>query len=125
MNGFIIVFFGAGIGGMLRHAVHVVATVIFGTGIPHATAAINIAGSLVMGLLVGWFAQKAGPGHSWQLFLATGVLGGFTTFSTFSLDAALLWQRGQPGLALAYILSSVVLAVLGLFAGLLVVQHLA
>ena len=75
-----------------------------------------------MGLLAGWFAHKADPGQMWRLFLTTGILGGFTTFSAFSLDTALLFQRGQVGLAALYALASVVLAVLGLFAGLWLIR---
>ena len=124
MNAFIIVFLGAGIGGALRHGTNLAALRLFGAGFPYGTLAVNILGSLVMGLLAGWFAQKADPGQTWRLFLTTGVLGGFTTFSTFSLDTALLWERGQAGLALAYVLLSLTLALLGLFAGLMLMRHI-
>jgi len=124
MNAFIIVFLGAGIGGALRHGTNLAALRLFGAGFPYGTLAVNILGSLVMGLLAGWFAQKADPGQAWRLFLTTGVLGGFTTFSTFSLDTALLWERGQAGLALAYMAVSITLALLGLFAGLMLMRHI-
>jgi fluoride exporter len=81
-----------------------------------------VAGSLIMGLLAGWFAHKADPGQTWRLFLTTGILGGFTTFSAFSLDAALLLQRGQVGLAALYVVGSAVLSILGLFAGLWLIR---
>lgn len=89
------------------------------------TLVVNVVGSLTMGLLVGWFAHKADPGQAWRLFLTTGVLGGFTTFSTFSLDAVLLYERGQVGTAALYVAASAVLAIGGLFLGMLAVRHLA
>ena len=95
MNRFIVVAIGAGIGGAFRHGVNLAALRLLGPGFPHGTFTVNIAGSLVMGLLAGWFAHKADPGQAWRLFLTTGVLGGFTTFSAFSLDAAVLLQRDQ------------------------------
>lgn len=124
MNAFIIVFLGAGIGGALRHGTNLAALRLFGAGFPYGTLAVNIAGSLVMGLLAGWFAQKADPGQAWRLFLTTGMLGGFTTFSTFSLDTALLWEKGQIGIALAYVAVSITLALLGLFVGLMLMRHI-
>lgn len=121
---YVIVFAGAGIGGMARHGVNVIASRLFGTGFPVGTLAVNVLGSLVLGLLIGWFAHRTDPGLSWRLFLVTGILGGFTTFSTFSLDAALLIERGQVGLAGAYILASVGAGIAGLFAGLLLTRLL-
>ncbi|BBK29801.1 putative fluoride ion transporter CrcB [Allostella humosa] len=98
---------------------------LFGGGFPCGTLVVNVVGSLTMGLLVGWFAHKADPGQAWRLFLTTGVLGGFTTFSTFSLDAVLLYERGQVGTAALYVAASAVLAIGGLFLGMLAVRHLA
>ena len=117
-------FLGAGLGGALRHGVNFAAVRAFGAGFPWGTLAVNVAGSLAMGLLAGWFApqataNQAGAGEAWRLFLATGVLGGFTTFSAFSLDAALLWERGAPGLAGLYVAGSVLLSVAALLLGLL------
>jgi fluoride exporter len=125
MSSFLVVFLGAGVGGALRHGVNLAALRLLGPGFPHGTLAVNIVGSLTMGLLAGWFAHKADPGQVWRLFLTTGVLGGFTTFSAFSLDMALLFQRGQVGLAALYALASVALAVLGLFAGLWLIRSIA
>lgn len=122
---YVIVFAGAGIGGALRHGVNVVALHLFGPGFPYGTLIVNIAGSLVMGLLAGWFALKADPGQAWRLFLTTGILGGFTTFSTFSLDMALLYERGAVGMAGAYALASVAISVAALFAGLFVIRQFA
>ena len=78
-----------------------------------------------MGMLVATFAFRSGSPHHWQLFLTTGILGGYTTFSTFSLDVALLYERGQIGVAAVYVLLSVVLSIGGLFAGLALVRNFA
>ena len=125
MKSFAVVFLGAGIGGALRHGVNLAALRLLGPGFPHGTITVNIVGSLIMGLLAGWFAHRADPGMTWRLFLTTGVLGGFTTFSAFSLDAALLLERGQVVLAALYALSSPVLAILGLFAGLWLIRAMS
>ena len=95
-----------------------------GTAFPYGTLTVNITGSLVMGLFAGYFAFKGDASQSWRLFLMTGILGGYTTFSAFSLDAALLYERGQLGLALVYVLASVGLSVLGLFVGLALMRQL-
>jgi fluoride exporter len=125
VNGFLVVFVGAGIGGALRHGVNLAGLRLLGPGFPYGTITVNIVGSLIMGLLAGWFAHKADPGQMWRLFLTTGILGGFTTFSAFSLDAALLLERGQFALAALYALSSPVLAITGLFAGLWLIRAVA
>ena len=116
--GYLIVFFGAGIGGALRHGVNLGAMKWFGTGFPMGTFIVNIAGSFLMGLLAGYFAYRTGVPQHMRLFLTTGILGGFTTFSAFSLDAALLVERHAYPLAAAYMLGSVVLSLIALFAGL-------
>lgn len=117
-------FVGAGIGGALRHGVNVLAARLLGTGFPWGTLAVNVIGGFAMGALAGWLALKAGEGWTqhMRLFAATGILGGFTTFSAFSLDTMLLWERGQAGLAGAYIVVSVLLSVGGLVGGLAVVR---
>ncbi len=121
---YLIVFLGAGIGGAMRHGVNVAALRLLGAGFPWGTLAINVAGSFVMGLVAEYFALKSGLPQQWRLFLTTGVLGGFTTFSAFSLEVALLYERGELMSAGLYVLGSVALAVLGLFAGLYVVREL-
>jgi fluoride exporter len=84
-----------------------------------------VTGSIVMGLFAGYFAFKGDAAQSWRLFLMTGILGGYTTFSAFSLDAFALYERGEIGLALAYVAGSVVISILGLFAGLMLIRQLA
>jgi CrcB protein len=121
---FLIVFFGGGIGAAARHGLNVGIGRLLGNGFPYATFAINITGSLIMGLAAGYFAFKSGGSQHWRLFLTTGILGGYTTFSTFSLDAALLYERGEVGLAAVYVIGSVVIAIAGLFAGLAVARNL-
>lgn len=123
MGPYLIVFAGAGLGGMARHAVNL-AGARLGYAFPWATISVNVAGSILMGVLAGWFALKTGAPQHVKLFLTTGVLGGFTTFSAFSLDAALLWERGAFGPFALYVLGSVVLSVAGLFAGMAAVRLL-
>ena len=120
-----IVFIGAGLGGMLRHAVNLAGIRLGWTGFPAATLTVNVAGSLAMGLIAGSFALRADLPQAARLFLTTGVLGGFTTFSAFSLDTAVLWERGRPGLACLYVAGSVALALAGLFAGLALARALS
>jgi CrcB protein len=115
---YLIVFIGAGIGGALRHGANIGAAKLFGYGFPFGTFIVNVVGSFAMGLLAGFFAYRAGiPQHA-RLFLTTGVLGGFTTFSTFSLDAALLIERHSLGMAAGYVVGSVAAGIAALFFGL-------
>ena len=122
--GFLIVFLGGGLGAALRHGVNLTSARLLGTAFPYATMFENITGSLVMGLLAGYFAFKGDASQTWRLFLTTGILGGYTTFSAFSLDAALLYERGELGLAAFYVIGSVALSIAGLFAGLALMRHL-
>ena len=115
---YLIVFLGAGIGGALRHGVNVAAVRLFGYGFPFGTLIVNIAGSFLMGLLAGYFALRPGVGQHMRLFLTTGILGGFTTFSAFSLDTALLVERHSYGLAAGYVVGSVAAGIAALFFGL-------
>jgi CrcB protein len=116
VNGYLIVFIGAGLGGMARHAVNV-AAVKLGATFPWHTLTVNVLGSFLMGLLIGWLTFKGEASQAWRLFAGTGVLGGFTTFSAFSLDAALLWERHAHLQSLLYVLGSVVLSIAMLFGG--------
>src|SRR5262245_19910110 len=111
MSGFAVVSLGAAIGGALRHAVNIGSAHLLGVGFPYGTFVVNVVGSLAMGILAGYFAFKGEALQAWRLFLTTGILGGFTTFSAFSLDVALLYERGQLWLALAYAIGSVVLSI--------------
>jgi len=120
VKAYLLVFLGAGIGGALRHGVNVGCARMCGTAFPWGTLTVNVVGSFIMGALAGWLAFKAGEGWSQplRLFLTTGILGGFTTFSAFSLDAVMIWERGQVGLAATYVAASVLLSVAALVTGL-------
>ena len=118
MQAFLIVFVGSGLGGMLRYGVNLLAGALLGMNFPWGTAFVNVAGSFIMGLVAGVLAMKGGGWDGWRLFLATGILGGFTTFSSFSLDAAALWERGATAAAGVYVLGSVAISLAAIFAGL-------
>jgi CrcB protein len=112
---FFYVFLGAGAGGALRHAVNM-ATMRFGwTSFPVGTLTVNILGSFAMGALTALFAQRSDVPQAVRLLLTTGLLGGFTTFSTFSLDFAVIWERGNIATALAYGATSIGCSIGGLF----------
>jgi len=112
---FLTVALGGALGASARYSVNVAMPRLFGHGFPIATMVVNILGSLLMGVLVVVLAQKSG--NRYAPFLMTGVLGGFTTFSAFSLDAAKLYESGQFGVAAAYVIGTVVLGLAALFAG--------
>ena len=123
MMNYLIVFLGGGLGAALRHGVNVLTPRLLGQSFPFATAIENVSGSFVMGLLAAWFAFKGDASQGWRLFLTTGILGGYTTISAFSLDAVLLYERGATGLAVLYVLASVLLSIAGLFAGFALVRY--
>ena len=122
---YLLVFVGGGLGASLRHAVNVGCARACGLNFPYGTFVINITGSLVMGLIAGYLAFKGEASQPWRLFVMTGVLGGYTTFSAFSLDAVTLYERGEMGLALFYVVGSVALSIAGLIGGLALVRHFA
>jgi len=122
---YIVVFLGGGLGAALRHGTNIAAARLFGTSFPWGTLTVNVVGSLVMGLMAAWFAFESAPSQHWRLFLTTGILGGFTTFSTFSLDTAVLYERGELGLAVLYVVASVAAGLAGLLGGLAVVRAMA
>jgi len=122
--GYLVVFLGGGLGAMLRHGVNLLWARIFpGWGFPIATLTVNITGSIVMGVLAAIFAFKGGGPQHWRLFLTTGILGGYTTFSSFSLDVALLYERGDLVTAAIYIVASVALSIAGILLGLMFTRY--
>jgi CrcB protein len=123
MTGFLIVFLGGGLGASLRHGVNLLCARLFGLTFPWGTLIENVTGSLAMGLVAGYFAFKAGASQHLRLFIATGFLGGYTTFSAFSLDTVLLYERGQMWLAALYVIASVAFAIGGLVGGMVLVRH--
>ncbi len=120
---------GGGFGAWMRFLVGRAWTAAIGpvraSEFPWATLSVNVLGSLLMGLLAGWLARFGSHGESTRLLLAVGVLGGFTTFSSFSLEVAGLAQRGQLGLAAFYTGISVLAGVAGLFLGLSIMRSAA
>ena len=107
---------------MLRHAVNQTTAAALGVNFPYGTLLVNIIGSFIIGLLAGWFALRGGSSQSLRLFLTTGIVGGFTTFSAFTLDTALLWERGQLGVAALYALGTITAGMISLCAGLAIVR---
>ena len=125
MTRLLLVGLGGAIGSMARYGVGVAAARLMpGSTWPWGTLSVNVVGGLVMGLLAGWLALKSGAGsESVRVFAAVGLLGGFTTFSAFSLETALMIERRQYGMAGAYVGLSVVLAVAALFLGLMMARR--
>ncbi|MER8924021.1 fluoride efflux transporter CrcB [Mesorhizobium sp. M0802] len=117
MFNLLLVVVGGGIGAGIRHLTNIGALRLVGPNYPWGTMAINIVGSFVMGLFIAALMRRGGS-NELRLFVATGILGGFTTFSAFSLDFATLWERGATLPALGYALASVVGAIIALFLGL-------
>lgn len=120
--GYLLVFLGGGVGAALRHAVNRAALATLGPSFPFGTLVVNIVGSLLIGMIAEWFLMRGGGSQELKLFLTTGVLGGFTTFSAFSLDAAVMWQRGDYATLGAYIIGSVALSIGALFLGMFAVR---
>lgn len=116
---------GGGIGAALRHGVNRAALALLGSGFPLGTLLTNVSGSFLMGAFAGLLLAKGLDEHPLRLFLATGVLGGFTTFSAFSLEAALMWQRGDLASLAAYVAASVLGSIGALLFGLAAARALA
>lgn len=112
---------GGALGAVLRHGINQ-AALAFGLSFPWGTMAINVTGSLAMGLLIGTFAQFWDASQTLRLFLTVGILGGFTTFSAFSLDSVLLLQKGQTLAAVFYIVASVILSLAALAGGMMLIR---
>jgi fluoride exporter len=111
---------GGAIGSVARFACVTGAARLFGTGFPLGTLLVNVLGSFAMGLVFVWLSERELLRHA--PLLMAGVLGGFTTFSAFSLDALKLWEAGAHGALLAYVLGSVILSVLALWAGVMMMR---
>ncbi|MCP3054553.1 fluoride efflux transporter CrcB [Aurantimonas marianensis] len=114
----ILVAAGGAIGASLRHLSNLAALRLLGSNFPFGTAFVNVSGSFLMGIVMEIVARRFGASNELRLFLAVGLLGGFTTFSSFSLDAVALYERGALGLAAFYVIGSVVAGIAALFAGL-------
>ena len=121
---YLIVALGSALGGALRHAVNVGCARLLGIGWPYGTFAVNVVGSFAIGAIAAYFALRGHGGQAWLLFLTTGVLGGFTTFSAFSLDVVLLYERGRLDLAALYLVGSVGASVAALLLALALVRRL-
>lgn len=122
----LLVAFGGGIGAWLRYMVGRIAIALIGpvraSAFPWATLTVNVLGSFAMGLLAGWLARHGSHGEGWRLLLGVGLLGGFTTFSSFSLEFMLFIERGAMPQALTYVAVSLLAGFAGLFAGLLIMR---
>ena len=114
----LIVAVGGAIGSGLRHLVNMASLRLMGPSFPWGTLTVNIVGSFVMGAIVELIARRFGASNEMRLFIATGILGGFTTFSAFSLDTVVLWERGAVATCVAYVGLSVIGSLAALFAGL-------
>jgi CrcB protein len=126
MLNLLLVAAGGALGAICRYSLGVRLFKALGPGLPYGTLAANLIGGLLMGALVGLLALRGGADQEkWRLLLGVGVLGGFTTFSSFSLETALMIERRAYGVAVAYSLASVILSVLALFAGLMLMRKLA
>ncbi|TGV16125.1 fluoride efflux transporter CrcB [Mesorhizobium sp. M8A.F.Ca.ET.173.01.1.1] len=123
MFNLLLVAVGGGIGAGIRHLTSMGALRLVGPNYPWGTMAINIIGSFAMGLFIAILARRGGS-NELRLFVATGILGGFTTFSAFSLDFATLWERGATLPAFGYALASVIGAIIALFLGLWLARSL-
>ncbi|HRE36622.1 MULTISPECIES: fluoride efflux transporter CrcB [Sphingopyxis] len=123
MNGLFPVMVGGAIGAGARHLVGQILLARLGPGFPWWTLSVNIAGSLLMGLLIGWLARSGGSDQA-RLFLGVGVLGGFTTFSSFSMEFWTLFERGQMAQAAAYVGASVIIGIAACGVGMVMMRQL-
>jgi CrcB protein len=125
MNGFVWVFVGGGLGAAARHGVGALSSALLGSRYPWGTFLVNVLGSLLIGVLAEWFALQSQASTNLRLFLITGILGGFTTFSAFSLEIGLLHERGNTAAAIAYAVLSVLCSVAAMFGGMYAVRQLS
>ena len=115
---YVLVFLGGGLGAALRYALNIGVPRVLGGASPWHTFIINVSGCFMMGIITAWLALRPGMAPEWRLFLTTGILGGFTTFSAFSLDFVQVFERGDAGQAVGYAAASVMLSIMACFAGL-------
>ncbi|MCC9625713.1 fluoride efflux transporter CrcB [Thalassospira sp. MA62] len=113
---------GGAIGAVARHSVSAFMVSMMGTGFPWGTLVVNVVGSFLMGALIEFSALKLSMGPEMRALLVTGLLGAFTTFSTFSLDVATLYERGNLGLSALYVIVSVVVGISALFGAIALVR---
>jgi len=125
MSHVLLVALGGGLGASARYLTNLAALRVLGPNFPWGTITVNILGSFLMGVLIATLARMSGTSAELRSFVATGFLGGFTTFSAFSLDFASMWERGDQGAGMVYLLASVVISILALFAGLYLVRSIA
>ena len=125
MPAIFLVMLGGALGSGARYLVGRFTLHAWGPNYPWGTLAVNLAGGLLMGLLAGTLARIGEGGEQWRLLIGVGVLGGFTTFSAFSLDAVLLWERGEAMLAATYVIGSVVLSLAALLGGLAMMRSMS
>lgn len=121
----LLVMLGGAIGALARYQFGRLAGHMLGFAFPYGTLGVNVIGGFLMGALAGWLARFGQGGEAIRLLIAVGVLGGFTTFSSFSLEVVLMMERGQTALAASYAAISVVLSVAALFAGLMLMRSFA
>ncbi|NRF08510.1 fluoride efflux transporter CrcB [Agrobacterium pusense] len=124
MINIILVAAGGAIGSVFRYLVGVWSVRLAGVNFPWGTLTVNVVGSFLIGLLVELVARRLNASMEMRLFLVTGVLGGFTTFSSFSLDAVSLFERGALGLSAVYVLASLSVSIAAVFAGLALGRNL-
>ena len=120
-----LVALGGALGSSFRHLANLAALRLFGPAFPWGTLTVNVVGGFFMGLFVELLARRFGGSAELRLFVATGILGGFTTFSAFSLDFAVLYGRGALAQAFAYVAANVVVGIAALFFGMWLAKNLA
>lgn len=122
MNAILAIAAGGALGALARHSVNIGAGKLMGMNFPYGTLTANILGSFLMGLCIAVFAHYWQPSETVRLFVVTGFLGAFTTFSTFSLDFVTLWERHAYLYSAAYLGSSVIVSIVALFAAMALVR---
>lgn len=114
---YLLIAIGGGIGAALRHGVNQIALGMFGSAFPYGTLIVNLLGAFFMGVTAHYLLGKDISAEGWRLFLVAGVLGGFTTFSAFTLEVGVMWQRSEYAALCIYMTASVLLSIVLLFAG--------